>query len=941
MTRSGVIRNCSAWAILLLLSTFSTAGSTAMIAGLVTDAATGKPVAGAVVMVQGTDSRTHSGDDGRFQLDSAGADLATRHITAWHEGYSIAAALAVQGAEATLSLEALPPDDPNYQYQSNQICAGCHTDIYQQLQKTAMGRAVEQKLPQKLQFYLGIDEAGKFDGLGFGWKYFAPMMGISQGMHAMNLDHYAGTCVNCHARGVTWKEGVFEPHRKLHAETGDVFIDGNLKVFRFDRLADLSIGQGREGISCEVCHSVQDVRIHHDQFGNLETVKIDRMEIIRRGDVKFGPYQDAVSPFHKTAYSPIFKQSEFCAMCHMERADDLEGVGVPAMVTLDEYPRWKANFDAGKTDKQCQACHMYTGGQGAWSMHKAATVGVERDPDTLAGHHWRGSYFDGEMARRAANLKLRAARHGDEIVVTAEVANVGAAHKMPGGPPFRQMLLLIDATDAEGNALTPLDPVRDDPNDAAHANRIIDVGGGYRKYGFFKWWEMFQGKPFPDMPYAGRIGKVYNGSWVTPGFFPMEWMFSYFWIGMIPLLIGALGWSPLRAMLSDGSGDDQAHRGPGFFSGNVGTLDRFLRILAGALVLMFVPSPWNWVGLIPLGSGVLGWCPTYHLFGHIDTCEQRGFFTPNVGALDRFLRIVVGIIILVMVPSPWGWFGLVPLVSGLIAWCPSYRLIGNLSTRGEGLAGLFAPNVGAADRILRGLIGLGLLALLFWGPKTPWGALGLIPLFTAITGSCLPYRLAGIDTRGARERASDGASWMNLSFGERRIRMLVGLVLVALAAVLPRVGAMHIWPVGGFAAERVFYDTRINYRESDTTHYRFRAPASGPANVEAKLVYYRHWYFMEPIKGEQFWGTDKWKYLLHDLDVELPATDGAVAQADAGNRDGSLENMPPIPSEPGAGAWRAAGPTDREELAKTLELAARSLAEPTPDGGMAQPTRGD
>jgi hypothetical protein len=909
-----------AWLIPVAASTAAT------VTGQVTDSQTGKPVAGAIVMVQGTQRSTYTDTEGKFSLETGDADLDTRHITAWRDGYSIAAAKAA-GKPLKLSLEPLPADNPSYQYQPVQTCGACHTDIYRQWQDTSMGRALGEKLPQKLQFYLGINQDGKFDGLGFGWKYFAPMMGISHGIHAMNLDHYVGTCVNCHGRGVTWKNGLSEPHRKLNPATGDVFIDGSLKVFRFDKIDSLAIGDGREGISCDVCHSVQDVRIPYDQFGNLETVKIDRMEIIRRGDVKFGPYPDAVSPAHKTAYSPIFKKSEFCAMCHMERADDLEGVGVLSMLTLDEYPRWKTHFDAGKTDKQCQDCHMYTGGQNAWSMNKAATIGVERDPDTLYGHHWRGSYFDGEMAKRASNLKLAALRQGNELVVTAEVANVGAAHKMPGGPPFRQMLLLIEATDSNGNPLKPLDPVRADPSDAEHANRIIDVGEGYRKYGFFKLWELQFGKPFPHMPYQGHIGKVYNASWVTPAFFPMEWMFRYFWIGAIPLLIGVVGWSPLRAMFGGAPRSGK----PGFFSGNVGTLDRLLRIVAGATLLAWVPMPWGLIGIVPLFSGLVGWCPTYRFIG-FDTLESGGFFQRNVGTLDRTLRVVAGLAILFAVPAPWNWIGMVPLLTGVLAWCPIYRLMGNLSTRSENATGLFSPNLGTGDRLLRAAVGLGLLSLLFWGPKTAWGALGLIPLFTAIMGNCIPYRIAGIDTRGDKEREGRGATWMNLDFGERRARMLIGFVLISMAAVLPKAATMHVWPVGGFAAERVLYDTRIDYRQSDTTHYRFAAPVSGPAKVKAQLVYYRHWYFMEPIKGEKFWGTDKWKYLLHELQVEVADKDGAVASADAGNHDGSLAGMPPVPSTPGAGAWRkqAWNAQDTEPLSALLDASANAAAQDSP-----------
>lgn len=63
---------------------------------------------------------------------------------------------------------------------------------------------------------------------------------------------------------------------------------------------------------------------------------------------------------------------------------------------------------------------------------------------------------------------------------------------------------------------------------------------------------------------------------------------------------------------------------------NVGTADRMVRIIVGlALIgwaLGYVPgvaaSPWGWIGLIPLGTAVFGWCPAYSLVG-IDTCGKR------------------------------------------------------------------------------------------------------------------------------------------------------------------------------------------------------------------------------------------------------------------------------------------------------------------------------
>jgi hypothetical protein len=55
-------------------------------------------------------------------------------------------------------------------------------------------------------------------------------------------------------------------------------------------------------------------------------------------------------------------------------------------------------------------------------------------------------------------------------------------------------------------------------------------------------------------------------------------------------------------------------------------------------------------------------------------------------------------------------------------------------------------NEGTIDRALRILIGLGLLAIVFVGPQTPWGWVGLVPLATGLVGYCPLYRLIGINT---------------------------------------------------------------------------------------------------------------------------------------------------------------------------------------------------
>jgi len=55
-------------------------------------------------------------------------------------------------------------------------------------------------------------------------------------------------------------------------------------------------------------------------------------------------------------------------------------------------------------------------------------------------------------------------------------------------------------------------------------------------------------------------------------------------------------------------------------------------------------------------------------------------------------------------------------------------------------------NEGALDRVLRVLVGAGIVSLAFVGPQTPWAYLGFIPILTGLVGFCPAYALFGINT---------------------------------------------------------------------------------------------------------------------------------------------------------------------------------------------------
>jgi hypothetical protein len=60
---------------------------------------------------------------------------------------------------------------------------------------------------------------------------------------------------------------------------------------------------------------------------------------------------------------------------------------------------------------------------------------------------------------------------------------------------------------------------------------------------------------------------------------------------------------------------------------NEGTVDRALRIVVGAAILSlyFVgpQSPWALLGIVPLVTGLIGYCPAYSLLG-MNTCARKG-----------------------------------------------------------------------------------------------------------------------------------------------------------------------------------------------------------------------------------------------------------------------------------------------------------------------------
>jgi hypothetical protein len=62
----------------------------------------------------------------------------------------------------------------------------------------------------------------------------------------------------------------------------------------------------------------------------------------------------------------------------------------------------------------------------------------------------------------------------------------------------------------------------------------------------------------------------------------------------------------------------------------------------------------------------------------------------NVGTMDRLLRVVVGLVLVLLAATDrigmWGWIGVVPLLTAFVGYCPLYQLLGMRTNASGGVS---------------------------------------------------------------------------------------------------------------------------------------------------------------------------------------------------------------------------------------------------------------
>ena len=198
------------------------------------------------------------------------------------------------------------------------------------------------------------------------------------------------------------------------------------------------------GVQCEVCHNISRT----SGIGNGSYVLTPKLH---GRSLKFGPYKDAVSPYHDSAYSQLHTQSEFCGDCH-DVTHPFNRLPVERT-----YSEWRDSTYAGE-GVQCQDCHM--------KPVRARTTPISKERERVYTHYFvggnalvtklLGSQMHAnraeDMLKSAATVKIVAP---SELSLTRPnlvqvlVTNVGAGHKLPTGfPEGREMWLDFKVVDA-------------------------------------------------------------------------------------------------------------------------------------------------------------------------------------------------------------------------------------------------------------------------------------------------------------------------------------------------------------------------------------------------------------------------------------------------------------------------------------------------------------
>jgi hypothetical protein len=406
-------------------------------------------VGGAIVRIQTKPNSATTSADGMFELAVPGSLEGRVRLTAWAKGYFIGGPVEVSPGRRDVTIVLHRHSDvDNLDYEwlpslrssgsgEDQGCAECHLrgkderspplPVDEWLEDAHSQSAVN---PRFLSLYSGTDLTGRTSPptrymhiRDYGTFPLQPDRNEAYFGPGYKLDYpdHAGNCAACHLPAA--------------ATNAPYSTDP----------AGIS-GIGAEGVSCDFCHKIWDVRLDPITglpFDNRPGVLSYEFRRPFAGHQFFAGPLDDIAPGEDT-FSELQKKSQFCAPCHFGKFWDT--------VIYNSFGEWLASpySDAG-TGRTCQDCHMPD--SSACIFARPDKGGLERDPRTTVSHRMPGAR-DRNLLENSVTMTLEAARTEDGIRVRTRILNDLTGHHVPTDSPLRHMILVVRAYRPDGTGLS-------------------------------------------------------------------------------------------------------------------------------------------------------------------------------------------------------------------------------------------------------------------------------------------------------------------------------------------------------------------------------------------------------------------------------------------------------------------------------------------------------
>ncbi len=432
-----------------------------VVSGVVRDAE--GPVGEATVRVALTANHTTSADDGSFSLSGVTA-TEPLSITAWAPGYYVGYADGTAGTvPITITLKPhYTTDNLSYDWfkfqgiEGSDSCAPCHP-AHAEWKADAHSQAAVN--PRFVTMYEGTDVHGNkspsnYDASGrprppdLSKPYYGPG-------YRLDYRDRAGNCAACHTPLASKLEpsntcGWSGCHTEFTASMSDEVPQGIYPT-------GLE-GDAADGVGCDFCHKIGEVYLDPEtKLPYADKPGISSMRLYRPEEGQelfFGTYDDVT---RRVTYLPLEEESAFCAPCHYGVFGGVVGQNevVGGVEVYNSYGEWlESPYSDPETGQTCQDCHMVPVDRNFFVYPEKG--GLLRDYKSVRNHYMPGAK-DEELLQNSVTMTTTAQLEGEKVRVEVIITNDKTGHHVPTGTPLRHMILVVQATDANGDPLPLID----------------------------------------------------------------------------------------------------------------------------------------------------------------------------------------------------------------------------------------------------------------------------------------------------------------------------------------------------------------------------------------------------------------------------------------------------------------------------------------------------